>query len=89
MRFGWDEAKNQRNLLKHHVLKHHVRFKIAALAFDDPYALTHRDESTSDEERLITLGSISWGTVPFVFTPYENRMRKKSSALFRSRRDAA
>src|SRR5437588_660313 len=61
MRFEWDEAKNQRNLLKHH-----VRFETAALAFDDPHALTQRDESTSNEERLITLGSVSRGTVLFV-----------------------
>lgn len=31
MRFEWDEAKNQRNLLKHR-----VRFETAALVFDDP-----------------------------------------------------
>ncbi|MGB2606568.1 MAG: BrnT family toxin, partial [Candidatus Sulfotelmatobacter sp.] len=40
-------AKNQRNLLKHH-----LRFETAALAFDDPYALTQRDESSDEEERL-------------------------------------
>jgi uncharacterized DUF497 family protein len=37
MRFEWDEAKNQRNLLKHG-----VRFETATLIFDDPYALTQR-----------------------------------------------
>ena len=61
MRFEWDEAKNQRNLVKHR-----VGFETAALAFDDPYALTQRDESTRDEERLITLASVSRGTVLFV-----------------------
>ncbi len=50
MRFEWDEAKNQQNLLKHR-----VRFETAALAFDDPYSLTQRDESTGEEERWITL----------------------------------
>ena len=47
MRFEWDETKNVRNLLKHR-----VRFETAALAFDDPYALTQRDESTSEEGPL-------------------------------------
>ena len=39
MRFEWDEAKHERNLLKHN-----VRFETAALVFDDPFALTQRDE---------------------------------------------
>ena len=61
MRFEWDEAKNERNLIKHR-----VRFETAVLAFDDPYALTQRDESTSNEERWITLGSVSGGIVLFI-----------------------
>ena len=51
MRFEWDAAKNQRNLVKHN-----VRFETAALVFDDPYALTQRDESTREEDA----GSL-WG----------------------------
>jgi hypothetical protein len=31
MRFEWDEEKNRRNLLKHH-----VRFETAVLVFSDP-----------------------------------------------------
>jgi uncharacterized DUF497 family protein len=61
MRFEWDEAKNRLNLLKHR-----VHFETAGLAFDDPHALTQRDESTSEEERWITIGSISRGTVLFI-----------------------
>jgi uncharacterized DUF497 family protein len=61
MRFEWDGEKNRQNLLKHD-----VRFETAALVFDDPYALTQRDERTSDEERWITLGSVGQGTVLFV-----------------------
>jgi uncharacterized protein (DUF4415 family) len=38
MRFEWDEAKNRQNLRKHR-----VRFETAVLAFDDPVALTLRD----------------------------------------------
>jgi len=58
MRFEWDEAKNQQNLLKHN-----VRFETAALVFDDPCALTERDESSEEEERWITVGSIGQGAV--------------------------
>ena len=61
MRFEWDEKKNQRNFLKHR-----VGFETAVLAFDDPYALTLRDESSDEEERWITLGSVSPGAVFFV-----------------------
>jgi uncharacterized protein len=32
-----------------------VRFETAALVFDDPFALTQRDESSDKEERWITL----------------------------------
>jgi uncharacterized protein len=58
MRYEWDEAKNQRNLLKHG-----VRFETAALAFADPYALTQRDESSDEEERWITIGGAGSGVI--------------------------
>ncbi len=58
MRFEWDEAKNERNLLKHN-----VRFETAALVFDDPFALTQRDESSDKEERWITFGTIGERTI--------------------------
>ncbi len=58
MRFEWDEAKNQRNLLKHR-----VGFEAATLAFEDPYALTQRDESSDEEERWITFGAIGQGAI--------------------------
>jgi uncharacterized DUF497 family protein len=61
MRFEWDEAKNQRNLLKHG-----IRFETAVLAFHDPHALTQRDEATVEEERWITLGSVGLDAVLFV-----------------------
>lgn len=61
MRFEWDDEKDHRNLLKHG-----FRFETATLVFDDLHALTQRDESTSEEERWITLGSVSPGTVLFV-----------------------
>jgi uncharacterized DUF497 family protein len=58
MRFEWDEAKNRRNLLKHR-----VRFETAALAFDDPFAVTQRDDSSDEEERWITVGAIGRGAI--------------------------
>jgi uncharacterized DUF497 family protein len=47
MRFEWDEHKNRQNLRKHD-----VRFETAILVFDDPYAITQRDFTFEDEERL-------------------------------------
>ena len=49
--FTWDENKNRRNLRKHD-----VRFETAVLVFDDPYAVTRRDDNSNDEERWITVG---------------------------------
>jgi uncharacterized DUF497 family protein len=61
MRFEWDANKNRKNLLKHD-----VRFETAVLVFDDPYALTQRDESSDEEERWVTLGGIGPGAVLLV-----------------------
>ncbi|MFZ0310167.1 MAG: BrnT family toxin [Candidatus Sulfotelmatobacter sp.] len=72
MRIEWDEAKNRRNLLKHA-----VRFETAALAFEDPYALTQRDESTTEEERWITLGSLGPATVLFVVHTWRERSEEE------------
>jgi uncharacterized protein len=58
MRFEWDEAKNRQNLRKHS-----VRFETAALAFNDPFAVTQRDESSYAEERWITLGAVGHETL--------------------------
>jgi uncharacterized protein len=61
MRFTWDESKNRQNLRKHD-----VRFETAVLVFDDPYAITRRDETFADEERWITVGSIGLGSILLV-----------------------
>jgi hypothetical protein len=53
MIFEWDERKNRRN-----DQKHRIRFELAALAFDDPWALIRRDELYVHEERWITLGAV-------------------------------
>jgi uncharacterized protein len=52
-RLEWGDRKNRQNLEKHD-----VRFETAALVFDDPFALTQRDESSDEEERWVTLGSV-------------------------------
>ena len=67
MRFAWDENKNRRNLRKHD-----VRFETATLVFDDPCAVTQRDDAFTEEERWITVGSIGEGSVLLVVhTLYE------------------
>jgi len=68
MRFTWDENKNRQNLRKHD-----VRFETAVLVFDDPHAITRRDENCSDEERWITVGAIGPGSILLVVhTFYED-----------------
>ena len=46
MRFEWDEHKNRQNRRKHD-----IRFETAELVFDDPFAMTQRDDASEDEER--------------------------------------
>src|SRR5258707_2157847 len=72
MRLEWDEAKNRR-----HLLKHDIRFETAALVFDDPYALTQLDDSPGEEERWITLGSVSQDTVLFVVHIWRERDKEE------------
>ena len=61
MRFIWDENNNRQNLDKHY-----VRFEIAVLVFNDPYAITQRDIIFEDEERWITVGAIGPGSILLV-----------------------
>src|SRR2546429_2568307 len=68
MRFTWDENKTRQNLRKHD-----VRFETAVLVFDDPYAVTRRDDNADDEERWITVGAIGPGSILLVVHAfYEN-----------------
>jgi uncharacterized DUF497 family protein len=83
MRFEWDEEKNRRNLLKHN-----IGFETAALAFDDPCALTQRDELMSSEERWITLGSAG-SACSLSSIRCSRAMVRKASELFRLACDAA
>ena len=61
MRFDYDKQENHFNLAKHG-----VDFETAQIVFDDPYALSRRDEGHQAEERWITLGEIGPGVILFV-----------------------
>jgi uncharacterized DUF497 family protein len=49
--FEWDDKKSESNFRKHG-----VRFEEAALAFDDPLAISVQDRIENGEERWQTLG---------------------------------
>jgi uncharacterized protein len=61
MRLEWNEHKNRQNLRKHD-----VRFETASLVFNDPYAITQRDQAFENEERWITVGAIGQGSILLV-----------------------
>lgn len=64
MKFEWDNAKAERN-----ALKHGVSFEMAAFAFDDPYALIMDDEKHSaDERRQWLIGDSGEKVLVIVFT---------------------
>jgi uncharacterized protein len=82
--FEWDERKSQANLAKHG-----IDFHTASLAFDDPFALTMRDELHSDDEsRFIMLAAIATGAILFlVFTVPSQDVIRLISARAATRRE--
>jgi len=84
MRFEWDDDKNRRNLVKHD-----VRFETAVLVFDDPYALTRRDDSSDEEERWITLGTIGSGAVLLVVHTWLERDGEEVTRIISARAAAS
>ncbi|TWB21291.1 hypothetical protein FBZ89_105163 [Nitrospirillum amazonense] len=60
MRWTWDPRKAEANLRKHK-----VGFDLAALALDDPYALTMEDPYP-DEERWDTVCSVVKGAADLI-----------------------
>ena len=86
MAFEWDERKSQANLAKHG-----IDFHTASLAFDDPFALTMRDELHSDDEsRFIMLAAIATGAILFlVFTVRSQDVIRLISARAATRREKA
>ncbi len=75
MEYEWDPAKAKANLRKHR-----IAFADAALALEDPRALTMADPDASGEQRFVSLGSDPKGRVLVtVFTPRGRRTRIISS----------
>lgn len=68
MRFEWDQDKNRRNLTKHG-----IRFETAILVFDDPFALTQRDDAVEDDERWLTMGAIAPGAILLVVHTFDHQ----------------
>lgn len=50
-RFEWDTTKARSNLAKHE-----ISFEIAALVFDDPYAIVEQDRIEGGEYRCLAVG---------------------------------
>jgi uncharacterized protein len=65
MEYEWDPAKAKANLRKHQ-----IAFADAALALEDPRALTMADPDAGGEQRFVSLGADPNGRVLVtVFTP--------------------
>ena len=58
MRFCWDPAKARAN-----VREHRVRFAEAATVLEDDRALTREDPDAQGEQRFVTLGVSSFGSL--------------------------
>jgi uncharacterized DUF497 family protein len=83
MRYKWDRAKNETN-----IIKHGVSFEQASKAFADGNALDIFDDIHSDlEERFITIGLIPRGLVLVVWTELEDDVIRIISARWTSKRE--
>lgn len=49
--FEWDDTKARSNYRKHG-----IRFEEAAMAFDDPFAVSEQDRTENSEQRWQTIG---------------------------------
>ena len=75
MKVVWDPEKAKINFKKHG-----VRLADADVALFDPFALTREDESSEGEQRFVTIGTDSSGTIVVVaFTPRGESVRLISS----------
>jgi len=69
--FDWDEEKNRRNQIKHH-----VSFAEAQYAFADGRRVVLKDHAHSDlEERFYCIGKVGDGIMTVRFTFRENTIR--------------
>jgi uncharacterized DUF497 family protein len=64
MKYEWDEAKNESNLLKHG-----LRFEDASRVFAGPCVTFEDDRFDYGEERLITLGLLAGRLVVIAHSP--------------------
>jgi uncharacterized protein len=75
MEYEWDPAKAKANLRKHR-----VSFADAAVALEDPRALTVVDPDASGEQRFVNLGSdLNGRLLVTIFTSRGRRTRIVSS----------
>ena len=81
MRFEWDEAKNRRNLARHH-----ISFETAKLALEDPHALSVQDRTVEDEERWQTLGMAGGAVVVLVAHTYREENGEEVIRLISARK---
>lgn len=70
MRLTWDEAKRQKNLVRHG-----LDFADAARILDAPIAIQPDRRFDYDEERLIGLGVLDGQVVVLVFTESSDSLR--------------
>ena len=64
MKYGWDEAKNRKN-----VAKHGLSFEDAETVFSGPCVSFEDDRFDYGEERLITLGLLGGRLVVIAHSP--------------------
>jgi uncharacterized DUF497 family protein len=67
MRYEWDPAKAQANLRTHG-----VSFTEAVTVLEDEFALTRDDPDNVGEQRFVTLGMSSTGSLLVVVYTYRN-----------------
>jgi uncharacterized DUF497 family protein len=70
MKYEWDEAKNQKN-----IVKHGLNFEDAEQVFSGPCVTFEDDHFAYGEERLITLGLLAGRLVVIAHSPRDEGTR--------------
>jgi len=84
MRFVWDEEKSRINRAKHK-----VSFETAALAFEDPLALSVQDRLVEGEKRWQTLGLVGGVVVLLIAHTYEEENGEEVVRIISARKATA
>ena len=84
MRFVWDEEKSRINRAKHK-----VSFETAALAFEDPLALSVQDRLVEGEPRWQTLGLVGGVVVLLIAHTYEEENGEEVVRIISARKATA